>query len=88
MEKSQDAIKDYLDRVTVSEPLTDEKIMEDIRATIFKTPGSGAAKKQRQLNFSKLNFELNKLSDFKTDFYRYVLKEEPLSHVKYKNTGT
>lgn len=88
MEKSQDAIKDFLDRVTVSQPLTDEKIMEDIRAEIFKTPGTGGKKKARKLSFNKLNHELNKLSDFKTDFYRYVLKEEPLEHIKYKNTGT
>jgi hypothetical protein len=31
-------VKDYLDRFTVSEPLTDEKILENVRADLFKTP--------------------------------------------------
>jgi hypothetical protein len=38
MEAIKDPLKWYLDRVTVSEPLTDEKIVEDIQAEIFKEP--------------------------------------------------
>jgi len=38
MEKIKNPLKAYLDRVTVSEPLTDEKIVQDIQDTIFKTP--------------------------------------------------
>jgi len=30
---------------------------------------------------------LNKFSDFATDFSRYVLKEEPLQHITYRDNG-
>ena len=77
-------IRDYLNRVTVSEPLTDEKIFEEVRAAIFKEPWWVWKKKKWSIDFNKLNFKLNKFSDFKTDFVRYVLKEEPLEHITYK----
>lgn len=87
LEKSSQWIKDYLDRITVSEPLTDEKIMDNIRSTIFKEPWKWW-KKRKDINFDKLNFNLNKVSDFKTDFYRYVLKKEPLEHISYAKQGS
>jgi hypothetical protein len=83
MEAIKDPLKWYLDRVTVSEPLTDEKIVEDIQAEIFKEPWTWW-KKRRKINFDKLNFALNKFSDFNTDFNRYVMKQEPLQHIQYK----
>ena len=84
MIKVAPSIKDYIDRVTVSEPITDDVLMQDIRDVIFKVPWAWAKKHRRQIAFNKLNFKLNKFSDFKTDFVRYVLKEEPLEHITYK----
>lgn len=83
LEKVAPSIKDYLDRVTVSQPLTDEKVMEQIRDEIFKTPGKWK-KKKWHLSANKIKDDLNKLSDFKWEFYRDVLKQEPLNDVQYK----
>jgi len=38
MIKVAPSIKDYIDRVTVSEPITDDVLMQDIRDVIFKVP--------------------------------------------------
>jgi len=86
LEEAAEWIKNYLDVVTVSDPITDEKIIEEIEKTIFKEQWTGWSKKSRKkLNFWKLAFKMNELSNFKTDFYRNVLKQEPLSHIKYSD---
>jgi len=34
----KDPIKDYIDRITVSEPLTDDAVLDLARDTMFKEP--------------------------------------------------
>lgn len=79
-------VKEYLDRMTVSEPLTDEAILANIKSDIFKTTGTGKWKHSAPA-MKLLAEKLNKFSDFKTDFYRYVLKKEPLEQITYKFDG-
>jgi hypothetical protein len=76
-------IKNYLDHVTVSKPLTDEKIMELVEWEIFKEPWTWS-KKKRSINFNKLADKLNKFSGFKNNFYEQVLKQQPLDRIQYK----
>lgn len=85
LDKASSWIKDYIDRVTVSQPLTDEKMMDVIRDEIFKTPWKWSKKRWNiSFNLWKMKDDLNKLSWFKSDFYRNILKEEPLDNIQYK----
>lgn len=83
MEMLKDPIKDYIDRITVSEPLTDDAVLDLARDTMFKEPWSGK-KKRGSIWFNKLVDNLNKFSWFKWAFYENVLKQKPLEHIQYR----
>ncbi|HPC34213.1 MAG TPA: hypothetical protein PLP73_01000 [Candidatus Absconditabacterales bacterium] len=86
MEMLKDPIKDYIDRITVSEPLTDDAVLDLARDTMFKEPGSGK-KKRGSIGFNKLVDNLNKFSGFKGAFYENVLKQKPLEYIQYRAKG-
>lgn len=76
-------LKMFLDRVTVSDPLEDDVIKDMVRAEIFNEPWAGSRARRKMKWFSALKDKINKFWQFKTDFYRYVLNEEPLQQTKY-----
>jgi len=89
LERVKDDMKNFLDRVTVSEPLTDEKILEDIKWSIFKSWWTSKKKaKKIKFNLWKLAWKLNKMWWFKQNFYEAVLGKVPLENNHYKTRGS
>ena len=80
-------VSNFLKRVTVSTTVEDDKIKAAVEAAIYNKTWWSRRHPAAE-DFAKLNFKLNKFSDFKTDFLRYVMKEQPLEHITYKFDGS
>jgi hypothetical protein len=78
--------------VTVSRPLSNEAIKDEVRQTIFKNTGSwsGSWSKWRKwsISFKPLADQLTKFQAFKRQFEQNVMWQEPLSKIAYKATKT
>lgn len=88
-EKNWDWIWEKLKLYTVSRPLSDEDIKQEVRESIFKTTKSWSWSKWRKwsISFNKPAQDLTKFQAFKRQFEQNVMWQEPLNKIAYKATS-
>ena len=85
-----DYIKRWMDRITVSQPLSDEAIKQQIRDSVYKKKTwswSWSKWRKWSVSFGDLANKLTKFQAMKRNFERNVLWEEPLQRIAYKATS-
>ena len=82
---------DAMNMLTVSRPLSDEDIKEEVRKSVFKSTGSWSWswKKWRKwsVSFDDLANELTKFQAAKRQFEEHVLWQTPIQKIAYKSTS-
>jgi hypothetical protein len=80
-----------MNMLTVSRPLSDEDIKEEVRKSVFKSTGSWSWswKKWRKwsVSFDDLANELTKFQAAKRQFEEHVLWQTPIQKIAYKPTS-
>jgi hypothetical protein len=81
-----------MNMLTVSRPLSDEDIKEEVRESIFKSKwswsGSWSKWRKWSISFNKPAKDLTKFQAFKRQFEQNVMWQEPLNRIAYKATKT
>ena len=90
-ERNKDWLEPEFKKITVSRPLSDEDIKEEVRKTVFKSTKSWSWswRKWRKwsVSFNDLANELTKFQAMKRQFEEHVLWQTPIQKIAYKATS-
>lgn len=91
VEKNASWLAQKMRQYTVSRPLSNEDIKEQVRSSIFKETkswsGSKSSGRKWSISFKPLADQLTKFQSFKRQLEQNVMWETPLSRIAYKPTS-